>query len=124
LACAAGIAALGELRKPGVYDRLSALGRSLRDGMAAIAARQGVPMQALGEGPITQPFFIDPGRRITTDRDLREADGKRATRLGHELIRRGIFVVPGAKMYLSLAHTDADIQATLAAFADALRATA
>lgn len=124
LASAAGVAALGEFRKPGVYDRLHALGRALRDGMAAIAARQGVPMQALGEGPIAQPFFLDPGRRIATDRDLREADGKRATRLGHELIRRGIFVVPGAKMYLSLAHSDPDIEATLAAFADALQATA
>lgn len=44
-------------------------------------------------------------------------------RLGLEPIRRGIFVVPGAKMYLSLAHTDEDIQATLAAFSDALRAS-
>jgi glutamate-1-semialdehyde aminotransferase len=44
--------------------------------------------------------------------------------LGHELIQRGIFVVPGAKMYISLAHSDADIDATLDAFADALKAAA
>jgi glutamate-1-semialdehyde 2,1-aminomutase len=124
LACAAGVAALEELRRPGVYDRLAALGRRLRDGMVAIAARQGIPLQALGEGPIAQPIFIDPKRRITAEADLREADGKRARRLGHELIQRGIFVVPGAKMYISLAHSDADIDATLDAFADALRATA
>jgi glutamate-1-semialdehyde 2,1-aminomutase len=113
-----------ELRRSGVYDRLAFIGRRLRGGMADIAFRQGVPMQALGEGPIAQPFFIDPARRITTEADLREVDGKRAKRLGHELIRRGIFVVPGAKMYLSLAHSDADIETTLAVFADALRATA
>jgi glutamate-1-semialdehyde 2,1-aminomutase len=124
LACAAGIAALEELRRPGVYDRLAFIGRRLREGMADIAFRQGVPMQVLGEGPIAQPCFIDPARRISTEADLREVDGKRAKRLGHELIRRGIFVVPGAKMYLSLAHSDADIEATLAVFADALRATA
>ena len=122
LACAAGIAALGELRKSGVYERLGAIGRRLREGMADIAARQGVPLQALGEGPIAQPVFIDPKRRVTADRDLRQADGKRATRLGLELVRRGIFVVPGAKMYLSLAHSDADIESTLSAFADALKA--
>jgi glutamate-1-semialdehyde 2,1-aminomutase len=122
LACAAGVAALGELRKPGVYERLAAIGRRLREGMAAMAARQGVPLQALGEGPIAQPVFIDPKRRVTADRDLREADGKRATRLGLELVRRGVFVVPGAKMYLSLAHSDADIEATLSTFADALKA--
>ncbi len=124
LACAAGIASLGELRRPGAYERLAAMGRRLRDGMAAIAARQGIPMQALGEGPIAQPVFIDPARRVTTARDLGEADGKRAIRLGHELIRRGIFVVPGAKLYLSLAHSDADLDATLNAFGDALQATA
>jgi glutamate-1-semialdehyde 2,1-aminomutase len=124
LACAAGIAALGELSCPGVYGRLADIGRRLRDGMAAIAARQGVPMQALGEGPIAQPVFVDPQRPICCEQDLRGADGKRAVRLGEELVRRGIFVVPGAKMYLSLAHTDADIETTLEAFADALKASA
>jgi glutamate-1-semialdehyde 2,1-aminomutase len=124
LACAAGIAALGELRQPGVYDRLHGLGRRLREGMAAIAARLGVGMQALGEGPIAQPFFIEPSLAITSDRHLRLADGRRGTRLAHELIRRGVFVVPGAKMYLSLAHTEAEVDATLTAFEGALRATA
>ena len=62
LACAAGIAALGELSRPGVYARLAEIGRCLREGMAAIAGRQGVPMQALGEGPIAQPVFLDPRR--------------------------------------------------------------
>lgn len=124
LASAAGIAALGELSKPGVYARLSALGRRLREGMASIAAQQGVPLQALGEGPIAQPIFIDAQRPILSEGDLRGADGKRAVRLGHELIRRGIFVVPGAKMYLSLAHSEADIGNTLQAFSDALKASA
>jgi glutamate-1-semialdehyde 2,1-aminomutase len=124
LASAAGLAALAELSKPGVYDRLHAIGRHLREGMAAIAARQGVPLQALGEGPIAQPVFIDPSRPIVQEQDLRGADGKRAIRLGYELLRRGIFVVPGAKMYLSLAHSDADIEKTLTAFSEALQATA
>jgi len=65
---------------------------------------------------------IDPTVRITADHDLRGADGKKATRLGHELIRRGVFVIPGAKMYISLAHTDADIERTLELFDDALTA--
>jgi glutamate-1-semialdehyde 2,1-aminomutase len=124
IACAAGVAALGELRKPGVYDRLHALGRRLRSGMSAVAAARGVPLQAIGAGPIAQPIFVDPTRPIHADRDLAGADGARATRLGHELIRRGIFVIPGAKMYISLAHSDADIDQTLAAFEDALLAVA
>ncbi len=123
LACAAGLAALAEMSRPHVYDRLAALGRRLREGMAAIAGEAGVPFQALGEGPMAQPVFLDPTQPVIQERDLKKADGKRATRLGLELVRRGIFVVPGAKMYLSLAHTDADIEATLAAFSEALRAT-
>jgi len=124
LSCAAGVAALGELAKPGVYVRLHAAGQRLREGMAAIAKQQGVALQALGEGPIAQPVFIDPQRPIVNELDLRGADGKRAVRLGQELVRRGIFVVPGAKMYLSLAHTDADIDDTLNAFSDSLKAVA
>jgi len=123
LACAAGLAALAELGREGVYERLHAIGRRLREGMAAIAGRHRVPLQALGDGPIAQPVFLDPGRRVTSDRDLRGADGGRAVRVGHEMIRRGVFVVPGAKMYLSLAHSDQDLDATLAVFDEAIRAT-
>lgn len=123
LACAAGLAALTELSRPQVYDRLAALGRRLREGMAAIASAAGVPFQALGEGPIAQPVFLDSTQPVIQEIDLKKADGKRATRLGLELVRRGIFVVPGSKMYLSLAHTDADIEATLAVFSEALRAS-
>jgi glutamate-1-semialdehyde 2,1-aminomutase len=94
----------------------------LREGLARVAARRGVPLQALGEGPIAQPIFINPTTRVTADHDLRSADGKKATRLGYELIRRGVFVIPGAKMYISLAHTDADIARTLEVFDDALMA--
>jgi glutamate-1-semialdehyde 2,1-aminomutase len=124
LASAAGLAALTELRQPGVYDRLHIIGQRLREGMATIAAQQGIPLQALGEGPIAQPVFIDPRRPITQEQDLNGADTKRAIRLGYELIRRGIFVVPGGKMYLSLAHSDADINTTLSAFSEALKAIA
>ena len=122
IACAAGLAALAELSRPGVYQRLAAIGQRLREGMAEIAKHQGVAMQSLGEGPIAQPVFIDPSRPITRESDLKGADGARARRIGIELIKRGIFVVPGAKMYLSLMHTDADLEKTLAVFEEALKA--
>lgn len=122
IACAAGVAALGQLRQPGVYTRLAEVGARLREGLAAVARRQRIPLQALGEGPIAQPVFIDPALPIRNERDFRRADSARATQLGLELIRRGVFVIPGAKMYLSLAHTDQDIAATLQAFEESLRA--
>ena len=122
LACAAGLAALGELRRPGVYPRLHALGERLRGGLARRAAALGVPMQVLGDGPIAQPFFVAPEAPLASERDLRAADGRQAARFAHELLRRGLFVLPHTKLYLSLAHTDADVDFTLDAMEDALRA--
>jgi glutamate-1-semialdehyde 2,1-aminomutase len=124
LACAAGIAALAELRRPGVYERLHALGERLRSGIARRADRLGVPVQVLADGPIAQVFFIAPEADLSTDRALRVADGRKATRFGLECLRRGIFTIPGSKLYLSLAHTDADIDWTLDVMEEALRTVA
>jgi glutamate-1-semialdehyde aminotransferase len=38
-----------------------------------------------------------------------------------EMVRRGVFVNPGAKWYVSAAHTDDDLEATAGAFEEALR---
>jgi len=124
LACAAGIAALAELRRPGVYERLHALGDRLRSGIARRADRVGVPVQVLADGPIAQVFFINPEADLSTDRALRAADGRKATRFGLECLRRGIFTIPGTKLYLSLAHTDADIDWTLDVMEESLRTVA
>ena len=123
LACAAGVAALGELRRPGVYPRLHALGERLRRGVARLGAALDVPLQALGDGPVAQVFFVAADADLGAERALRAADAKRATRFGLELLRRGLFVIPNGKLYLSLAHTDADIDWTLDVIEDALRAT-
>ena len=124
LACAAGIAALAELRRPGVYERLHALGDRLRSGIARRAERVGVPVQVLADGPIAQVFFINPEADLSTDRALRAADGRKATRFGLECLRRGIFTIPGTKLYLSLAHTDTDIDWTLDVMEESLRTVA
>jgi glutamate-1-semialdehyde 2,1-aminomutase len=124
LACAAGVAALGELRRPGVYQGLHAVGERLRGGLVQRAARVGVPIQAIGDGPLAQVFFIDAGADLGTDRALRVADGRKAARFAVECLRRGNFTLPHTKLYLSLAHTDTDIDWTLDAMEDALRAVA
>ncbi|MBI3455429.1 MAG: aminotransferase class III-fold pyridoxal phosphate-dependent enzyme [Candidatus Rokubacteria bacterium] len=121
LACAAGVAALGELRRPGVYARLHALGERLRHGVARRAAALDIPLQALGDGPIAQVFFVSPDADLSSERALRAADAKHATRFGLELLARGIFVIPNAKLYISLAHTEADIDWTLDVMEDVLR---
>ena len=124
LACAAGVAALGELRRPGVYPRLHALGERLRNGLARRADGLGVPLQAIGDGPLAQVLFIDPAADLGADRALRGADGGKATRFAVECLKRGIFTLPHTKLYLSLAHTDADVDWTLDAMEEALRVVA
>jgi glutamate-1-semialdehyde 2,1-aminomutase len=124
LACAAGLAALGELSRPGVYPRLHALGERLRGGLARRAAALGVPLQVLGDGPIAQAFFVDPDVPLTSERATRVADGRKAARFAIECLRRGVFTLPGTKLYLSLAHSDADVDWTLDVMDDALRGLA
>ena len=121
VACAAGLATLGLLRQPGTYERLHALGERLAQGLRRAGADAGVPLQVLGDGPVLQVYFTGH-QPLRNHRDLLRADRGRAVRFGHELIRRGVYCTPGGKLYLSLAHTDAEIDRTLKIAAEALQA--
>jgi glutamate-1-semialdehyde 2,1-aminomutase len=123
VACAAGLAALGVLRQAGVYERLHAVGRRLAQGLRQAGAAAAVPLQVLGDGPVLQVFFTDH-QPLRNHRDLLRADKNQAVRFGHELIRRGVYCTPGGKLYLSLAHSDADLDRTVEIAAAALRAVA
>jgi glutamate-1-semialdehyde 2,1-aminomutase len=120
VACAAGLATLQVLRQPGTYERLHALGERLARGLRQAGADAGVPLQVLGDGPVLQVYFTGH-RPLRSHRDLLKADRGKAVRFGHELIRRGVYCTPGGKLYLSLAHTDADIARTLEVAAGALQ---
>lgn len=121
VACAAGLAALNVLRQPGVYERLHAVGQRLAQGLCQAAAQVGVPLQVLGDGPVLQVVFT-AHRPLRNHRDLLRADKKKAVAFGHELIRRGVYCTPGGKLYLSLAHSDDDIDRTVEVAAAALQA--
>ena len=119
LAAAAGLATLDVLRGPGVYDRLHAVGNRLREGLAEVGRRVGLPLQAPGEGPVFQPLISE--HPVVDARSLGRQDAKATFRFGVELVREGILTNPGGKMYLSTAHTDADVDRTLDAAERALR---
>lgn len=121
VACAAGLAALSVLRQAGVYERLHAVGQRLAAGLLRAGAAAGVPLQVLGDGPVLQVCFTEH-QPLRNHRDLLRADRTRALRFGHELIRRGVYCTPGGKLYLSLAHSDEDIDRTVGIAAEAFRA--
>ncbi len=122
VAAAAGLATLGELRKPDVYARLFATGNRLRHGIETLGRDLSIPLQVPGTGPFFQVFFTD--RPIRNHHDTLAADAPLAFRFGLELLQRGLFHTPGAKFYVSTAHGDAEVDATLAVIEDALREVA
>ena len=113
IACAAGLATLAELRKPGTYPKLFGTGTRLRDGLAAAVLTHGVAAQVSGEPPVFDIFFTD--HPIVDYRATLTADRERIKRFNAELLRRGV-VKAVNKIYVSLAHTDEDVDKTLGVF--------
>ena len=122
IGAAAGLACLDELAKDGVYARLYEVSDRLREGLEAIGKEAGVALQVLGDGPVLQPFFTDAP--ILNHVDSLAADAAMARQWNVEMIQRGILCNPGGKLYLSLAHSDDDIDRTLQVAREALAAVA
>jgi glutamate-1-semialdehyde 2,1-aminomutase len=110
----AGLTALEILARPGAFDHLHRIGGRLRREIAAIGARHGFAVQTPGEDAVFGVRFTDR-RPLRTWEDLLTADKDLNLRWSVELIRRGILTNPNEKFYLSLAHTDADVDRTLEA---------
>ena len=110
---AAAVATLEELERIDGPARMRAMGQRLRDGIAAQAAACGIGVRQSGPPQMPTVLFED-------DADF--AKGERFTR---EALKRGVYLHPRHNMFLSTAHTEADIdfalEATKAAF-DALAA--
>ena len=114
----AAVATLTELQRPGTYGHLFALGETLRGGLRSVLKDEGVTAQVQGDGPLAAIVFTD--HEVVDYRTAFDSDRTRARAFLLGLFRRGIFLNPmSTKLYLSLAHTDADIQR----FLDAARAT-
>jgi len=117
IAAAAGLATLAELRKPGQYERLFRTGRRLRDGLAAAVTKHGLAARVSGEPPVFDIFFTD--HEIVDYRVTLTADRQQVVRFNQELVRRRV-VKAVNKIYISLAHTDADVDDTLTIFDEVL----
>jgi glutamate-1-semialdehyde 2,1-aminomutase len=120
VATACGLATLKEIRKPGFFEALSAKTRALVDGLASAAHDTGVPMVVDSEGGMFGFFFTDAlpqnyGVVMATDKE-------RFNRFFHGMLQRGVYLAPALYEagFVSAAHTDADIAATVAAAREAL----
>ena len=109
---AAGCAALEVLAKPGVYDRLHEIGSRLRKGIVESGAHHGFAVQVPGEDAVFGVRFTDR-KPLRTWMDLTTANKDLGLRWALELLRRGLLVNPNEKFYISITHTDADVEQTL-----------
>jgi glutamate-1-semialdehyde 2,1-aminomutase len=120
LAVAAGLATLKKL-DASAYDRLERLGRRLEEGLnrAIAAAKVAARVQRLGSA-FTLFFTPDP---VTDFASAKKADSARYGKFFHAMLDRGIYLPPAQleAAFVSLAHTDADVDAFLVAADEALR---
>jgi len=124
LAMTAGIATLEALREPGVYDRLEALGARLGAGLKAAAESAGVAVTLPRQGAMSCMYLqADP---VTNFAEAGRSDLARFGRYFHHMLDRGVNLAPSQfeAGFISLAHTDADIDQTAALAAEALAASA
>jgi glutamate-1-semialdehyde 2,1-aminomutase len=123
LAMSAGIASLDLLAAPGFYDSLEAHSRRLGDGIAAAVKETGVPAIPVRVGSLLTLFF---SREPVADyAAAKKSDTKRFAAFFRALLDRGIFVAPSQfeALFVSSAHTDADIDRTITGVRESLAAT-
>jgi glutamate-1-semialdehyde 2,1-aminomutase len=121
LAMAAGAAALDLLDQPGSYARLEALSARLEAGLreAFAAAGIGVTLNRVGS-MLTVFFCAGPVVDYTT---AKASDTALFGRFFHAMLKRGVYLPPAQfeAAFVSLAHTEQDVDATCAAAAAAVR---
>jgi len=120
LAMAAGLATLDLLREPGVYDRLEALSAKLADGLEKAARDAGVPHVVQRVGSMLTLFFHDGP--IRDYEDAKKSDTALFARFFWEMLARGVYL-PCSQFeaaFVSAAHTEADVDHTIAAARESL----
>ena len=124
LAMASGMATLKLLRDEPPYQRLEVLSARLADGLDRAAVDAGVPHVVQRTGSMLTLFFHD-GPVHNYD-DARQSDTRLFSRFFWEMLARGIYL-PCSQFeaaFVSAAHTVDDIDRTIVAAAEALRACA
>jgi len=120
----AGIACLEILRGEGVYEEMERLTIRLADGLKEAASRHGIPLTINRiRGSFSTHFCDHP---ITNYEEAQDTDGEKFACFFRHMLNRGINLAPSKyeAWFMTTAHTDADIDATLEAAEDSFRAMA
>ncbi len=115
LAVEAGLATLEVLSRPGTYKKLERLASMLGDGLIRAAQMTGVPSYHTRVGSMLCMFFSDGP--VNNYEDALRCDTQRYGKYFHEMLRRGVYLAPSQyeTAFVSLAHTEKDIERTIGA---------
>ena len=119
LAMTAGLETLRVLGEPGVWDGLERATERLVDGFAGAARDAGVAVQLARAGSMFGLFFGDEPVRSWDD--AKRADTERFAAFHRALLERGVYLAPSQfeAGFVSTAHGDEQLEATIAAARDA-----
>jgi glutamate-1-semialdehyde 2,1-aminomutase len=112
---AAGLTTLRAISEPGFHARLAASTRRLVEGLAASAREAGVTFCADSVGGMFGVYFA--ATPPTSFAEVMQCDKEKFNRFFHAMLDRGVYLAPSAYEagFVSAAHSDADIDATIAA---------
>ncbi|WP_044034186.1 glutamate-1-semialdehyde 2,1-aminomutase [Microcystis aeruginosa] len=120
LAMTAGIKTLELLQRPGTYEYLNKVTKSLTEGLLKVARDAG---HSVFGGHISAMFgMFFTGNPVHNYEDAKKADVAKFGRFHRGMLERGVYLAPSQfeAGFTSLAHTEADIERTLAAAKEVL----
>ncbi|MGA3160073.1 MAG: glutamate-1-semialdehyde 2,1-aminomutase [Terracidiphilus sp.] len=124
LAMAAGIATIGYLQEHAaeVYPRLKATAKAVAEGVAAEAAKAGVPLTLNRVGSMWTWFFT--ANPVTNYAQAAESDTAAFGRFHNAMLNQGVWLPPSQfeAAFLSTAHGEEEVAATVAAACEAFKA--
>ena len=119
VASVAGLKTMEILRRPGAYEQLWGTGNKLKDALGRVLKGAGLKAQVIGEAPMFDICFTDAA--VQDYRGFFKGDQGMARRFNTVMLAEGILKSEG-KTYISLAHTEADVTKTIAAYEKAAKA--
>ena len=120
VAMAAGLALLAELEKPGTYEKLEALGARLEAGVRDAIEASGVSASINRVGSVATLFFT-PGPVVDWE-SASKSDTEMFARYFKGMLDRGFTIAPSQyeALFLSVAHTEEDVDRFVAAVRETL----
>lgn len=121
VAMAAGYETLSLLKEEGVYERLERKAAMLEEGMRENVRKLGLPYTVNRVASMLCLFFTEGP--VSSHSDAKRADTRKFAAYFKEMVRRGLYIAPSQfeTTFVSAAHSDEDIDATLEAQYESLK---